>query len=416
VWHGRPARVYGATNTGRFARATSMHLHSRHMRAILDAILLIFVFAPTVLADAPPALRLEELARGLKQPVFLTHDGTPRRFIVEQAGTIRLVNADGKVPKTPYLDIVKRVNSGAECGLLSVAFHPKFAKNGFLFVDYTAKKGRQLQTIIARFTAEPDAATVDPSTELILLTIDQPYPNHNGGQLQFGPDGMLYIGMGDGGSANDPQGNGQNSNVLLGKILRLDVNPSGDAPYTVPKNNPFVNRSAYRPEIWALGLRNPWRFSFDRETGDCYAGDIGQNLYEEIDLITRGGNYGWRDREASHAFNGGEMKKEFSDPLVEYGRDKGQSITGGYVYRGKLFPQLVGWYLYADYASGRFFAMKQKKGKSVANVELTVTFTDKAGQERPTLNRVQTASFGEDVDGEIYVCDHNGVVYRVVAK
>jgi glucose/arabinose dehydrogenase len=368
----------------------------------------------TVSADAPPPVRLEELARGLKQPVFLAHDGTPRRFIVEQAGTIRLIDADGTLVKQPYLDIVKRVNSGGECGLLSVAFHPKFAQNGFLYVDYTAKPRRQLQTIISRFTAEKDSARVDPSTEVVLLTIDQPYPNHNGGQLQFGRDGMLYIGMGDGGSANDPQGNGQNTNVLLGKILRIDVNTK--TGYGVPKDNPFVGKEGYRPEIWTLGMRNPWRFTFDRATGDCYCGDIGQNLYEEIDLIRKGGNYGWRLREAMHAFQGGEMRKDFVDPIAEYGRDKGQSVTGGYVYRGKQFPQLVGWYLYADYASGRFWGLKQKGGKVIANVELDITYRDAAGRERPPLNRVQASSFGEDADGELYVCDYNGAIYRVVAR
>ena len=382
----------------------------------LKPFVIVALFASATLAqDAPPALRLEEFARGLKQPVFLTHDGTPRRFIVEQGGTIRQVGSDGALVRTPYLDIVKRVTSGGECGLLSVAFHPKFAENGFLFVNYTAKTKRQLQTVISRFQVDPGADRVDAATEYVLLTIDQPYPNHNGGQLQFGPDGMLYIGTGDGGSRDDPQNNGQKTNTLLGKILRIDVNGSQDG-YAVPKDNPFVGKPNWRPEIWASGLRNPWRFSFDRETGDCYAADIGQNLYEEIDLITKGGNYGWRVREASHPFNGGAMQKDFVDPIAEYGRDKGQSVTGGYVYRGKRFPRLVGWYLYADYASGRFFGLKQEDGKVVANGEVEVIFKDKAGNERPTLNRVQASSFGEDADGELYVCDHNGVVYRVVSE
>jgi glucose/arabinose dehydrogenase len=365
--------------------------------------------------DRPPALRLEPLARGLKQPVYLTHDGTPRRFIVEQAGTIRLITEDGTLAKQPYLDIVKRVTSGGECGLLSVAFHPKFADNGYLYVNYTAKPKKQLQTIIARFKTDPSATRVDASTEQVLLTIDQPYSNHNGGQIQFGPDGMLYIGMGDGGAGGDPHGNGQKTDTLLAKILRIDVD-AADAGYAVPKDNPFVGKPNWRPEIWATGLRNPWRFTFDRATGDCYTGDIGQNLYEEIDLVVKGGNYGWRNREATHAFNGGSMRKDFIDPIAEYGRDKGQSVTSGYVYRGKRFPQLAGWFLYADYASGRFWALKQKGGKVIANEEIDVTYKDVTGKERPTLNRIQTSSFGEGVDGEHYVCDHNGVVYRVVAK
>lgn len=364
--------------------------------------------------ERPPALRLEELARGLKQPVYLTHDGTARRFIVEQPGTIRIIGADGKLLKQPYLDIVQRVTSGGECGLLSVAFHPKFADNGFVYVNYTAKPNKQLQTIVSRFRTDPKGTRVDAATEQVLLAIDQPYSNHNGGHVLFGPDGMLYIGMGDGGSGGDPKGNGQKTDTLLGKILRIDVNV--DSGYAIPKDNPFVGRPQYRPEIWATGLRNPWRITFDRETGDCYTGDIGQNLYEEIDLIVKGGNYGWRNREGFHDFEGGEMQPHFIDPLAEYGRDKGQSVTSGYVYRGKQFPQLTGWFLYADYASGRFWALKQTDGKVIANEELEVTFVDKIGRERPTLNRVQAASFGEDLAGEHYVCDHNGVVYRVTVK
>jgi glucose/arabinose dehydrogenase len=387
------------------------------MRTYVKTGILIAILACACAAsvDRPPALRLEELARGLKQPVYLTHDGTPRRFIVEQAGTIRLIGEDGKLVRQPYLDIIKRVTSGGECGLLSVTFHPKFAENGFLYVNYTAKQKKQLQTIVSRFTVDPAATRVDAATEVVLLTIDQPYSNHNGGQLKFGLDGMLYIGMGDGGSGGDPQGNGQNPAALLGKILRIDVNGS-EAGYTVPKDNPFVGRPNWRPEIWALGLRNPWRFTFDRETGDCYTGDIGQNLYEEIDLIVKGGNYGWRLREGLHPFNGGEMRNDFIDPIAEYGRDKGQSVTSGYVYRGKQFPQLIGWFLYADYASGRFWVLKQQGGKLIANEGIEVTYKDVTGKERPTLNRVQIASFGEDVDGEMYACDHNGVVYRVVVK
>lgn len=364
--------------------------------------------------ERPPALRLEPLARGLRQPVYLTHDGTARRFIVEQPGTIRLIE-DGKLLKQPYLDIVKRVTSGGECGLLSVAFHPNFADNGLLYVNYTATPNKQLQTIISRFKTDPASTRVDPSTEQVLLTIDQPYPNHNGGQIKFGPDGMLYIGMGDGGSGGDPQNNGQKTDTLLGKILRIDVNGSESA-YTVPKDNPFVDKPNWRPEIWATGLRNPWRFTFDRATGDCYTGDVGQNLFEEIDLIVKGGNYGWRLREASHPFNGGEMRDDFIDPIAEYGRDKGQSVTSGYVYRGKQFPQLTGWFLYADYASGRFWGLKQQGGKTIANEEIDVSYTTAAGKESRTLNRVQPASFGEDVDGELYVCDHNGVVYRITAS
>lgn len=373
---------------------------------------------PPVGGDLPP-IQLVEFVRGVRNPVYLTHDGTERIFIVEQAGVVKLIEPAG-VQKSPYLDIKKKVHAGGECGLLSIAFHPDFAENGFVYVNYTAKGGK-LQTVISEFHAEPNAKRIDPATERILLKIDQPYSNHNGGQIKFGPDGMLYIGMGDGGSANDPHGHGQNPKSLLGKMLRIDVTPStASSPisspptasrrkgYAVPKDNPFVDDKRFAPEIWALGLRNPWRFSFDRETGDCFTGDVGQNAYEEVDLLVAGGNYGWNQREGFHAFQRGRASSEFIDPLAEYGREMGLSITGGYVYRGKQFPSLVGVYIYADYGTGRFWGLKQAKGKVTTNAEFEVTRDGK-----PILNRVQPSSFGEDAAGELYVCDHNGTVYRI---
>jgi glucose/arabinose dehydrogenase len=368
--------------------------------------------APPALAAAAPEVRLEQVARGLQQPIYLTHDGTPRTFIVEQPGRVRLMEG-GAIAREPYLDVVDRVRSGGECGLLGLAFHPQFAANGRLFVNYTAGGRGRLKTVVSEFRADPRAATVDAATERVLLTFDQPYPNHNGGHVEFGPDGMLYIATGDGGAANDPHDNGQRTDTLLGKILRIDVDQSsGEQPYGTPKDNPFVGRPGHRPEIWCLGMRNPWRFTFDRQTGVCYTGDVGQNLYEEVDVLVSGGNYGWRQREGLHPFQGGRGSTAFIDPIAEYGRDKGQSITGGVVYRGKQSPVLSGIYLYADYASGRFWGLRYEDGKVTGGPdELNVT-----RDGMPVFNRVQPAGFGEDAAGEAYVCDHNGAVYRIVAK
>jgi glucose/arabinose dehydrogenase len=370
--------------------------------------------APPALAAGPtPEVRLEQVAKGLQQPIWLTHDKTDRIFIVEQEGRVRLME-NGTVAKQPYLDIVDRVASGGECGLLGLAFHPDFARNGRLFVNYTHRpERRKLVTRIAEFTADPKSARVDPASERVLLTFDQPYPNHNGGHVEFGPDGMLYIATGDGGAANDPHNAGQRTDTLLAKILRVDVDAkSSELPYGIPMDNPFVGRGGARPEIWCWGLRNPWRFTFDRETGTCYTGDVGQNLYEELDVLVKGGNYGWREREGLHAFEGGRSSSEFIDPIAEYGRDKGQSVTGGVVYRGTQSPALRGIYLYADYASGRFWGLKYENGKVTAGPEeLNVT-----RDGRPVLNRIQPAAFAEDAAGEVYVCDHQGGIYRIVAK
>ncbi len=344
-----------------------------------------------------PKIRIEPLVQGLQNPLYLTHDGTERIFIVEQVGRIRLFE-DGLLQKVPYLDITSRVLSGGECGLLGLAFHPKFSENGYLYVNYTSRRGR-ITTIISEFRADPKSSRVDPSSERIILTFPQPYSNHNGGQLEFGPDGMLYIGTGDGGSAGDPHNNGQKTSSLLGKILRINVNTRSG--YTIPPDNPFVKRSGYRAEVWALGLRNPWRFSFDRETGICYCADVGQNLWEEIDIIEKGGNYGWRFREGAHPFSRDRNPPaDLIDPIKEYHHDLGLSITGGYVYRGKSIPSLVGWYIYGDYSSGRIWGLKYENSKLTADAQML-------------HSRTQPASFGEGVAGELYLCDHNGTVYRI---
>src|SRR5687768_6855675 len=357
-------------------------------------------------AAGAPKIKLVPLVRGLQQPLYLTHDGTDRTFILEQVGRIRLYQG-GQLQKTPYLDIAKRVVSGGECGLLGLAFHPDFASNGYFYVNYTTRGGGgaggggrgKLITVISEFRADPKSDRVDPSTERIILTFDQPYPNHNGGQVLFGPDGMLYIGVGDGGAAGDPLNAGQRTDTLLGKILRIDVTPRDK--YAIPPDNPFVNRPGHRGEIFAIGLRNPWRFSFDRQTNVLYCADVGQDKWEEVHVIEKGGNYGWRLFEGSHQFRPEpDMPKELVPPIKEYSHDLGLSITGGYVYRGKRSPSLAGWYLYGDYSSGRIWGLRYENGTLTGDAQLL-------------HSRTQPASFGEDVNGEIYLCDHNGVVFRV---
>ena len=259
---------------------------------IWSTVILATLLAPITRADAPataPAIKLERVQRGLEHPLFLTHDGTSRVFICEQPGRVRLME-NGQLQKAPYLDLTKQCVSDGECGLLSIAFHPQFAKNGLLYVYYTDRRP-QLKVIISEFHADSKAGSVDVASERKLLDYDKPFPNHNGGGLAFGPDGYLYIGTGDGGLHDDPHANAQNPQSLMGKFLRIDVNgrgPRGE-PYAVPKDNPFVKNGNFFAEIWALGMRNPWRWSFDRETGELYAGDVGQNQWEEIDLIVKGG-------------------------------------------------------------------------------------------------------------------------------
>ncbi|HEX8522738.1 MAG TPA: PQQ-dependent sugar dehydrogenase, partial [Tepidisphaeraceae bacterium] len=342
-------------------------------------------------------------------PVYFTSDGTDRVFVVEQPGRIRMYER-GNLEGTTYLDIKRDVYYQGECGLLSMAFHPQFAANGLFYVNYTSRRNGKLQTFISEFTTKSDSRSVDRTTERVVMTIDQPYANHNGGQIQFGPDGMLYIGMGDGGSANDPEDRAQNLKSLLGKMLRIDVTPREG--YAVPKDNPFMNRAGARPEIWAFGLRNPWRFMFDSTTGDCITGDVGQNQYEEVHVVEKGGNYGWRPREGFHQnpnIKSEQPISEWIDPIAEYTHKEGQSITGGYVYRGKKQPKLQGTYVYADFASGRFWGLRYEKGKRAEPIEFDVAVDGRAAR-----NRVQPSSFGTDAAGEMYVCDHNrGTVYRL---
>ncbi len=342
----------------------------------------------------PNAYQWQMIVSGLVRPVDLQADGSGRLFIIEKVGRIRILQ-DGGLLDQPFLDITDRVrSSGNEQGLLGLAFDPHYAQSGRFFVDYT---DNNCDDVIARFQVSADTNAADANSEVKLLGVEDPFPNHNGGVLAFGPDGYLYAGFGDGGSQGDPFGNAQNVNVLLGKILRLDVDSA--EPYAVPPDNPFGN------EVWAYGLRNPWRLSFDRLTGDLYIGDVGQNTWEEIDYLPAGAgggtNFGWNVREGLHAYNGG-ASPNFTDPVAEYSHQEGGcSVTGGYVYRG-LMPQWKGIYLYGDYCTGLIWGL----------------FHSQAGWQKQQLFDldVTITSFGQDVAGEIYLLSDSGGVYRLAQK
>ena len=340
---------------------------------------------------------------GLTRPTYLTHAGDDRLFVVEQPGRIRIVK-NGQLLDRPYLDITDKVTTNSnEQGLLSVAFHPDYANNGQFFVNYTRPKDGA--TVIERYAVsqdDPDRAAAQSGK--VILVIAQPEPNHNGGLIKFGPDGYLYIGMGDGGSAGDPHGpigNGQDLTALLGKILRIDV--TDQDTYAIPASNPFGN------EIWSYGWRNPWRFSFDRATNDLYIADVGQNVYEEVNFQPAdspgGENYGWRIMEGMHCFDPrqGCDQSGLVLPVAEYSHDEGGcSVTGGYVYRGLEYPALNGTYFFGDYCSGIIWSLQRE------------------GEQWPMTKRLETgvriSSFGEDVNGEMYVIDHGGAVYQLVAR
>jgi glucose/arabinose dehydrogenase len=340
------------------------------------------------------------------RPLCIAHpnDGSGRMFVVEQAGRIRTIpnEADPQGTQT-FLDISGKVRTAHnEEGLLALAFHPDFKTNGHFFVYYSASDPRR--GVLSRFQASGQNKDVaDPTSEQVILEVNQPYGNHNGATVVFGPDGFLYMSLGDGGSAGDPHGNGQNLGTLLGSILRIDVNKrdSGLA-YAIPSDNPFVAMNEARPEIWAYGLRNVWRMSFDRQTGDLWAGDVGQNKWEEIDLIIRGGNYGWNIREGAHSYRPAETEANLIDPVTEYGRNLGASVTGGYVYRGTLYPELQGVYVYADFVTGTIWGLRYQGGKVTETSTLL---------EQPN----NISSFGETPAGELLVSCFDGRIYRIEA-
>jgi glucose/arabinose dehydrogenase len=362
------------------------------------------LIATPVQRESVFTLALEPIVTaGLTRPTYLTHAGDDRLFVVEQPGRIRLIEK-GQLLDRPFLDITDKVSTdGNERGLLSVAFHPDYQANGQFFVNYTRQPDGT--TVIERYTVssdDPDRA--DDQSGKVILTIAQPQANHNGGLIKFGPDGYLYIGMGDGGGQGDrhgPIGNGQNRDVLLGKLLRIDV--TRQDTYAVPPTNPF------RSEVWAYGLRNPWRLSFDRATGDLYVADVGQNTYEEVDFqpaSSKGGeNYGWRIMEGLHCYDpqAGCDQSGLVLPVAEYSHAEGGcSITGGYVYRGLQYPVLNGAYFFGDYCSGIIWSLQRE------------------GDQWQMTNRLEAdrriSSFGEDMVGELYVIDHGGGVYRLTAK
>ena len=357
-----------------------------------------------------PSIRLEKLVDGLVNPLgIIAYPGIEDRLlVVEQRGTVRAIDLKAGEPAviaaTAFLDLQDRVVAGGEKGLLGFAFHPEFRKNGKLYVNYTAKDPG-LKTIISEFKFSPALGRVDEKTERRILTFEQPYENHNGGQIAFGPDGMLYIGTGDGGAAFDPHFNGQSKKTLLGKILRIDVSPSEN--YAIPKDNPFAGVSDLRGEIWAYGLRNPWRFSFDPKTGELWVADVGQNKMEEIDLVTKGGNYGWNIVEGTNCLSTRYQCVDPSliPPIFTYGRDQGFSITGGYVYRGSKIPALEGTYVYGDFGSGRIWALRRRREGTGSTVESKQLLQVGMG----------ISSFGVDDAGELYVADHrNGAIHRVI--
>ncbi|MBI5442936.1 MAG: PQQ-dependent sugar dehydrogenase [Deltaproteobacteria bacterium] len=350
------------------------------------------------LREAVPKLRFE-------RPVALVQaPGDPGRwFVVEKAGRVRWFESDPAAGRASLVaDISSRVESGpSEAGLLGMAFHPRFAQNGYVFLSYTAPGDGNppLVSRISRFTSPDGGNALYPASEVVILSIDQPYTNHNGGGIGFGPDGYLYAGYGDGGSGGDPHRNGQNPRTLLGKMLRIDVDRG--SPYAIPPDNPYA-RGGGRPEIFALGLRNPWRWSFDRETRELWVADVGQHQWEEVDRVERGGNYGWNIREGAHCFRAKRCKTAgLIDPVAEYSHKDGFSITGGYVYRGKANPELRGFYVYADYGSGKVwgFPVSEQTPKPRLLLE-----TD-----------LRPSSFAEDSSGELYLLDYaGGRVYRFV--
>ena len=352
-------------------------------------------------------LELQRVAGGFEQPTFVTHagDGTGRLFVLERAGTIRII-VSGAILLTPFLDIRSIIRSaGQEQGLLGLAFHPRYRENGRFFVAYTASNG---DNTLAEYRVSQDAGRAAAASGKVLLAIPDFAPNHNGGMAAFGPDGYLYMSTGDGGGSGDPQRNGQNLQTLLGKILRLDID--NGLPYGIPPNNPYAGSENARKEIWAYGLRNPWRFSFDQSTGDLWIADVGQNAWEEINLqpaSSRGGeNYGWSSMEGRHCFrpSTGCDTSGLVQPIAEYGRNMGCSVSGGYVYRGREYPALTGSYFYADYCSGRIWSLRPRQSGVWQPIELLDS-------------DVQISSFGEDEAGEVYVTGlSDGVLYRLTAK
>ena len=363
--------------------------------------------APATTRNAPPSaesFELQPIVNDLSRPLYITDagDGTGRLFIVQQGGIIYVW--DGSTSSF-FLDLTNLVSASAnqsgytERGLLGLAFHPNYAENGLFFVNYTDRAGH---TALAKYRVSEDPNVADANSPEIIFTQLQPFPNHNGGHMVFGDDGYLYVGLGHGGAAGDPLGAGQNPELLLGKILRLDVDV--ESGYSIPADNPFADGTNGAPEVWSYGWRNPWRFSFDRATGDMYIGDVGQNQWEEIDFEpadnTGGLNYGWSDMEGTHLFNADSEPQGVVMPIAEYNHSDGScSTTGGYVYRGEAIPDLQATYLFSDYCSGVLrYAYRDESGAWQSDILMQTG--------------MQVSSFGEDEAGEMYLIDYNGTVYK----
>ncbi len=355
---------------------------------------------PTPGGNGDVDLRLVEVAGGFSSPIYVTAPaGDPRLFVVEQAGRIRIVE-NGQLLPTPYLDIAARVGSGGERGLLSMAFHPQYRTNGFFFVYFTGTNG---EIRIERITVSANPNVANSTSAKVILTVPHPRGNHNGGLALFGPDGMLYLGLGDGGGGGDPDLNGQNQNTLLGALLRIDVD-SGD-PYAIPASNPYAARNDAKREIWAIGLRNPWRFAFDREAGNLYIADVGQGALEEVNVVSSaraGVNYGWNVMEGSACFNASSCNRQGLElPALEYNHaGSACSVTGGFVYRGAAIPEIAGHYFYGDYCAGFVKSFKYQNGAPTA--ERTWAFG----------NIGNVTSFGLDAAGEIYITAGSRI-YRI---
>ncbi len=352
-------------------------------------------------------MALTLVVSGLSFPVDLQtpDDNTGRLFVVEQTGAIRII-ANGSLLPTPFLDISSKVDAGGEKGLLGVAFHPNYTQIPRFYLNYDRLFGGQMQTVIAEYqVSATDPNQADPATERILLTVNQPFPNHKGGQLAFGLDGFLYIGLGDGGGAGDPRGNGQNLLTLLGKMLRIDVDhTSPGLQYAIPGDNPFVSGGGLL-EIWAYGLRNPWRFSFDRSTGRLFCADVGQNAFEEVNLLQKGGNFGWNIMEGAHCFNppSGCNMSGLMLPIAEYSHSEGEAVIGGYVYRGSAIPALAGTYIFGDFSTGKMWNLREGPPAAWTRTQLL-----SSGRN--------ISSFGQDAAGEIYVVDYGGSVLKLVLQ
>lgn len=383
---------------------------------------------PFFLFGQSATLSSKLIADGFKKPIFVTShpEDASLLYVVEQGGRIKIIN-NGKAAVTPFLDIDKRVvnpnRPGDERGLLGFAFHPNHAKNGKFYVNYMNNDG---YTVVSEFSVK-SKKKADHTSERILFDLEQPYRNHNGGHMEFGPDGYLYISIGDGGKAGDPLNAGQDLNTLFGKVIRIDVNTH---PYGIPESNPYYGQKDKRGEVWAWGFRNVWRFSFDRKTGDIYYGDVGQNKWEEVNYEPAGSpggvNYGWRLMEASHCYNPKNncLKDGLTMPIVEYPNDanymvvlgggsqadaEGCSVTGGYVYRGKEITGLQGYYLFGDYCSGNIWTFKVLNGKAVEFENRTEEINLANGAFTTYIS-----SFGEDANGELYIVEYNGGIYKLI--